>query len=99
LNELRESEEFEAYEAVFLMDNRSPHVSDEVFAVLAIARVRITTFASRTTHLFQMLDVVLFGALKKHAKGLKMFDEEQLAAAFLLKVDRDLKQTVIEVNI
>jgi hypothetical protein len=40
------------------------------------ARVRIITFASHTTHIFQMLDVVLFGALKKHANGLKMFDEE-----------------------
>jgi hypothetical protein len=46
-----------------------------------------------------MLDVVLFGALKKHANPLKMFDEEQPAAAFPLRVDRDFKQTIIEVNI
>jgi hypothetical protein len=46
-----------------------------------------------------MLDVVLFGALKKHANGLKMFDEEQPAATFLLKVYHDFKQTMIEVNI
>jgi hypothetical protein len=46
-----------------------------------------------------MLDVILFGALKKHANGLKMFDEEQSAAAFLLKVYHDFKQRIIEINI
>jgi hypothetical protein len=45
-----------------------------------------------------MLNVVLFGALKKHATGLKSLDEEQSAAAFLLKVYHDFKQTMIEVN-
>jgi hypothetical protein len=45
LNELRESEEFEACEAVLLMDNYSSHVSDEVVAVLTNSRVRIITFA------------------------------------------------------
>jgi hypothetical protein len=46
-----------------------------------------------------MLDVVLFGAMKKHATGLETLDEEQPAAAFLLKVYHDFKQTTIEVNI
>jgi hypothetical protein len=39
LNELRESEEFEACEAVLLMDNCSPHVSDDFVAVLTNVRV------------------------------------------------------------
>jgi hypothetical protein len=46
-----------------------------------------------------MLDVVLFDALKKYANGLKMFDEEQPAAAFLLKVYHDFKQAMIEIKI
>jgi hypothetical protein len=46
-----------------------------------------------------MLDVVLFGILKKHATGLSMLDEEQPAAAFIIKVYHDLKQTMVEVNI
>jgi uncharacterized PurR-regulated membrane protein YhhQ (DUF165 family) len=99
LNELRESEEFEACEAVLLMDNCQYHVSDEVIVALANANVRIITFANHTTHIFQMLDVVIFGALKKHANGLKMLGEEQPAAAFLPRVCRDFKQTVIEANI
>jgi hypothetical protein len=76
LNGLRDSEEFEACEAVLLMDNYSPHVSDDVVAVLTHTRVRTITFAPHTTHVFQMLDVILFGGRKKHANGLKMFDEE-----------------------
>jgi hypothetical protein len=45
-----------------------------------------------------MLDVVLFGALKKHTNGLKMFDEEQPTAVFMPKVYHDFKQVIIEAN-
>jgi hypothetical protein len=64
LNELRDMEQFEGREAVLLMDNCSAHISDEVVAVLTEARVRIITFAPHTTQIFQVLDLVLFGALK-----------------------------------
>jgi hypothetical protein len=74
-------------------------MSDDVIAILTPVRVKIITFTSHMTHIFQMLDVVLSGALKKHATGLETSDEEQLIAAFLLNVYHDLKQTMIEVNI
>jgi hypothetical protein len=61
--------------------------------------VRIITFPSHTIHIFQVLDTVLFGALKKHATGLEILDEEQSATAFLLKVYHDFKQTMIEINL
>jgi hypothetical protein len=61
--------------------------------------VRIITIATHTTRIFKVLDLILFGALKKHATGLEMADEEQPAAAFLLKVYHDFKQTMIEVHI
>jgi hypothetical protein len=93
-----DSEEFETCEAVLLMDNYSPHIWDDIVAVRTQARVRIITFAPHTTQIFRMLDVILFGALQKHANGLKMFDEEQPADAFLLKIYHDFKQTMIEVN-
>jgi hypothetical protein len=99
LNELRDSEELEACEAVLLLDNCSPHMLDNDVAVFTHVRVRIITFAPYTTHIFQVLDVVLFGALAKHATGLETLDEEQPAAAFLLKVYHDFKQTTIEINI
>jgi hypothetical protein len=38
-----------------------------------------------------MLDVMLFGALKKYAASLETLDEESCAAAFLFKVYRNFK--------
>jgi hypothetical protein len=49
LNELRGSEQFEACEAVLLMDNCSPHMSDDVIAVLHNARLTVIIFAPHTT--------------------------------------------------
>jgi hypothetical protein len=49
LNELRDMEQFKGREAVLLMENCSPHISDEVVAVLTEARVRIIIFATHTT--------------------------------------------------
>jgi hypothetical protein len=99
LNELRESEQMNACEAVLLMDNCSPHVSDDIVAVLTNARVRVITFAPHTIHLFQMLDVVLFDALKKLASGLKMWNGESGNVTFIIKLYHDFKQTMVEVNI
>jgi hypothetical protein len=61
-------------------------------------RAKIITVAPRMIPIFQMLDVVLFGALKNHATGLNTLDEEQ-PAAFIIKVYHDFKQTMVEVNI
>jgi hypothetical protein len=66
-------------------------MSDDIVALLTRVRVRIMTCAISTTHIFQMLGDMLFGALKKHATGLETLDEEESAAAFLLKVYHDFK--------
>jgi hypothetical protein len=71
-NELRESEQINACEAIRLTDNCSPHMSNNVIAVLTNAPVRVITFAPYMTHVFQMLDVVLFSALRKRASRLEM---------------------------
>jgi hypothetical protein len=97
--DLRVTEKIEACEAVLLMDNCSYYVSDDVIELLSRAQVKIIIFATHTTHIFQMLDVVLFEALKKHATGLRTLDEEQPAAAFIIKVYYDFKQTMVETNI
>jgi hypothetical protein len=86
LIEPRESEEFAECEALLLMDNCSPHMEEAVIALLTGARVRVVTFAPHTTQIFQVLDVVLFSALKKYDTSLTMLDEEQSATAFLVKV-------------
>jgi hypothetical protein len=99
LTVLRETEEFEAHGAVLLMDNCLNHTFGNAIAVLTKERVKIITFALLITHIFQILDVVLFGALKKHDTGLTTLEEEQTTAAFIIKVYHDFKQTMIEVNI
>jgi hypothetical protein len=91
LNQLRGFEQFDACEAVLLMDNCSTHMCDDVIAVLTNAHVRVITFAPHTDHVFQMLDVLLFGALKKHATGLEVLNEESETAAFILKLYHDFK--------
>jgi hypothetical protein len=51
------------------------------------------------THIFQMLDIVLFGALKKHASGLETWNKESDTVAFIIRPYHDFKQTMVEVNI
>jgi hypothetical protein len=85
LNELRQSEGFAECEAVFLMDNCSPHMGDAMIAILTREHVRFITFALYTTHIFQAFDLVLFGALKKLSTCLSTLDEEQPAAAFIIR--------------
>jgi hypothetical protein len=46
-----------------------------------------------------MLDVVLFGAMKKRASGLEMWNEEADTAAFIIRLYHDFKQIMVEVNI
>jgi hypothetical protein len=99
LNKLWELEEFKACKAILLMDNCSPHMSHDIVAILTRVRMKIITIAIHTIYIFQMLDVILFGTLKKHATGLETLDEEQPAAAFLLTVYHEFKQTKVEINI
>jgi hypothetical protein len=99
LNELQDSEQLDACEAVIVMANCSPPMAHDVIAILTNTCVRIITFASHTSHVFQMLDVVLFDALEKHATGLEMLNEESRTVAFILKLYHDFKQTMVEVNI
>jgi hypothetical protein len=99
LNKLRESEDFPRFQAVLLTDNCSPYMGDAVIAIVTRERVRVIIFASHTTHIFKMLDVMLFSALEKYATGLGTLEKQQPAAAFLLKVYHDFKQMMVEVNI
>jgi hypothetical protein len=74
-------------------------MANDDIALRTSVLVRIIKFAPHTTNIFQVLDVVLFGAMKKHDTGLKDLDETLPTAAFLIRVYHNFKQTVIEVNI
>jgi hypothetical protein len=46
------------------MDYCPSHVKQEVLGILTAATVRIIIFASHTAHIFQVLDLTLFGAFR-----------------------------------
>jgi hypothetical protein len=64
VNSVRENPDLYNEYAVLLMDSASPHVSERVLRVLGENRIMAIVFPAHTTHLFQGLDLVLFGALK-----------------------------------
>jgi hypothetical protein len=99
VNKRWQSEEFAGCEAVLLMANYSPHMGNAIIAVLTREHVRVITFATDTTHIFQVLDLALFTALKKRAPRLSTLDEEQSAAEFVIRAYHDFRQIMAEVNI
>jgi hypothetical protein len=99
LKESRDSAGFDPRKVVLLIDNCSPHMCDDIIAVLVNAHVKVITFASHKTHVFQMLDVMPFGALEKHTIGLEILNEKSGTIAFIRKLYHDLKQTMVELKI
>jgi hypothetical protein len=61
--------------AVFLRDNCSGHVSDDLIPILTEARVHVIAFAPHTTQVFQVLDLTLFGVLKRRPRYELPFDD------------------------
>jgi hypothetical protein len=65
LANLRTTEAFSGEVATLLMDSVLPHVSERCVRLFAENRVLAMAFPVHTTNLFQALDLVFFGALKK----------------------------------
>jgi hypothetical protein len=96
---LRGNEELSDEEAPLLMDNCSPHLAPTAVQLLTHARVRIITFAPHTTHIFQVLDLALFGALKRRSQYQLSFDDEKRRARFIERPYHDFRLTMIDMNI
>jgi hypothetical protein len=97
--ELRILEEFADEDAVLLMSNCPSHVGEEILSLLRDARVRIITWASHTTHIFQQLDICLFGVFKRKEQYVFPFGNHETTIDFLLNIYRAFKQTMITLNI
>jgi hypothetical protein len=93
------NEQFADEDAVLSMDNCPSHVDEEVSTILRDVRVRIITWPPHTTHVFQELDLCLFGVLKRSGQYILPFDDNQTTADFFLKIDRMFRQTMTEPNI
>jgi hypothetical protein len=81
------------------MDNCPSHVSDDIISLLTEARVRVITSAPHTTQIFQVLDVTLFGVLKRCLGDKLPFEDEKETVRLIMKVYHDFKQTMVEPNI
>jgi hypothetical protein len=58
----------EQEEVPLLMDNYPSHLTCDVRDLLNTVRVRVVTFAPHTTRIFQLLDLTIFGMLKREGK-------------------------------
>jgi hypothetical protein len=62
--------------AVLLMDHCSAYVRDDLIRILTEASVRVITFAPDTTQIFRVLDLTLFGVLRRRPRYELPFDDE-----------------------
>jgi hypothetical protein len=74
------------------------HITDDSVGLLTEARVRVITFAPHTTQIFQVLDVTLFGVLKRRLGYELPFEDEKETVNFIMKVYHDFKQTIVDSN-
>jgi hypothetical protein len=81
--------------AVLLMDNCSAHVIDDVIRVLTEARVRVIAFASHATQVFQVLDLTIFGVLKRVPTYELPFEDDNSTVKVITKVYHGFMQTLV----
>lgn len=61
--------------AILFFDNCSSHLDEELLQTLAQHMIIVIAYPSHTSHVFQVLDLLLFGVLKVHKKYLKKNDQ------------------------
>jgi hypothetical protein len=96
---LRGLAECSAEDTVLFMHNSSVHVTDDVMCLLTEARVRIITFASHTTQIFQILDLTLFGILKRRPRYQLPFENDNAKVKRIMKVYHNFRQTTVPPNV
>jgi hypothetical protein len=74
--------------AVLLMAHCSADVSDDVIRILTDARARVITFAPHTTQVFQVLDLTLFGVLKRCPRYELPFDANNATVTVITGISR-----------
>jgi hypothetical protein len=77
--------------AVLLMDSCPSHIAGDMIDFLAEACVRVMTFAPHITQIFQVLDVSLFGVLKRRPSDELPFGDEKATVKFITKRHQDFK--------
>jgi hypothetical protein len=74
--------------AILFCDNCTSHCSDEILRELARNDILVLTYPPHTSHLFQVLDVLLFGQLKVFKKYLPEDNNENREIDHILRIFR-----------
>jgi hypothetical protein len=84
-------------DAMLLMDNCSPHLTPAVIERLSTPRLRVVTFAPQphTTQKFQVLDLTLFGVLKRRGQYQLPFEDDAGRPRFIRKVYHDFRMMMM----
>jgi hypothetical protein len=96
VDELRSNEKFADKEVVLLMDNCSIDIQAETVQTLAEDRVKVITFPPHTIHIFQCLDLSLFGNLRKKTNDKLPLESDEHPAGFIERIFHLMKQTLVE---
>jgi hypothetical protein len=97
--ELRSEREIEQDEAALLICNCPSYLTSEVMDVLTTAMVRIATFTSRTTHIFQLLDLTPLGTFNRVGKYHVPFGDLTSTLCFIHRFSKDFKRTAMPADI
>jgi hypothetical protein len=73
--------------------------SDDLIHIPTEAKVRVITFAPHTTQIFQILDLKLFGVLKRRTRSALPFENDNPTAKFIMRVYHDFGEIIIQSNI
>jgi hypothetical protein len=60
---------------VFLIENCTSHITNDVIDFFVAVRVRVVTFASHIMNIFRLLDLTLFRIFEREEKYWSPFDE------------------------
>jgi hypothetical protein len=81
------------------MAHCSADVSDNRIRILTEARVRVIKCAPHTTQVFQVLDLTLFGVLKRWPRYELPFNDENATVKVIMQVYHDFTQTTVSSNV
>jgi hypothetical protein len=99
LAELRTLDGFAEETGVLLMDNCPTHAIDNIIGLRTEARVCVISFALHTIQIFQILNVAVFGVLKRRLRYKLPLEDEKETVEFIMNVSREFKQTMVAFNI
>jgi hypothetical protein len=99
VTKVRREREIEPKEVVLLMDHCAGRMTKEVIDMLTAAKGRVVTFTQHTTHIFQFIDLTLFGSFKRVGKYQLLFVHVNSTSRFIYRIYMDFKKTLTDTNI